>query len=49
MGNTEKIQQFEGPKVRVVWNEDEEKWYFSVKRCKFGVPNSAIEIFFISL
>ena len=31
MGNTEKMQQFEGLKVRTVWNEDEEKWYFSVK------------------
>lgn len=30
MGNTEKMQQFEGLKVRTVWNEDEEKWYFSI-------------------
>lgn len=30
MGNTEKMQQFEGLKVRTVWNEDEGKWYFSI-------------------
>ena len=30
MGNTEMIQQFEGLKVRTAWNEDEEKWYFSI-------------------
>lgn len=30
MGNTEMIQQFEGLKVRTVWNEDEGKWYFSI-------------------
>ena len=30
MGNTEKMQQFEGLKVRTAWNEDEEKWYFSI-------------------
>ena len=24
------IQQFEGLKVRTAWNEDEEKWYFSI-------------------
>ncbi|MDO5443357.1 MAG: Bro-N domain-containing protein [Bacteroidia bacterium] len=30
MGNTEKMQQFEGLKIRTVWNEDEEKWYFSI-------------------
>ena len=31
MGNTEKLQLFEDRKVRTVWNEAEEKWYFSVK------------------
>ena len=30
MGNTEMMQQFEGLKVRTAWNEDEEKWYFSI-------------------
>lgn len=30
MGNTEMIQQFDGLKVRTAWNEDEEKWYFSI-------------------
>ena len=30
MGNTEMVQQFEGLKVRTAWNEDEEKWYFSI-------------------
>ena len=31
MGNTEKLQLFEDRKVRTVWNEAEEQWYFSVK------------------
>ena len=30
MSDIEKIQLFEGKKVRTVWNEEEEKWYFSV-------------------
>lgn len=31
MENTEKLQLFEDRKVRTVWNEAEEQWYFSVK------------------
>ena len=31
MENTEKLQLFENRKVRTVWNEAEEQWYFSVK------------------
>lgn len=31
MTNIEKLQIFEDKKVRTVWNEDEEKWYFSVR------------------
>lgn len=30
MSDIEKIQLFESKKVRTVWNEKEEKWYFSV-------------------
>ena len=30
MSNTEKIQLFENRKVRTVWNDKEEKWYFSI-------------------
>jgi len=28
--NEQAIQLFEAKKVRTVWNEDEEKWWFSV-------------------
>lgn len=30
MSNLEKIQLFENKKIRAAWDEDEEKWYFSV-------------------
>ena len=30
MGNTEMMQLFENHKIRTAWNEDEEKWYFSI-------------------
>ena len=30
MSDIEKIQLFEGRKIRTVWNDEEEKWYFSV-------------------
>ena len=30
MEENHKIQIFDGQKVRTVWNEDEEKWYFSI-------------------
>lgn len=30
MDNNHKIQIFNGQKVRTAWNEDEEKWYFSI-------------------
>ena len=30
MGNTEMMQLFENHRIRTVWNEDEEKWYFSI-------------------
>lgn len=30
MEQNHKIQIFNGQKVRTVWNEDEEKWYFSI-------------------
>ena len=30
MKNTTAIRLFEEKKVRSLWNEDEEKWYFSV-------------------
>ena len=30
MGKHEQIQRFNGQKVRTAWNEDEEKWYFSI-------------------
>jgi len=30
MGNTEQVQLFEGLKVRTVWDDVQEKWYFSV-------------------
>jgi prophage antirepressor-like protein len=30
MNKEESIQLFENRKVRTVWNEDEEEWYFSV-------------------
>jgi hypothetical protein len=31
MSDIERIQLFEGKRVRTVWNDQEEKWYFSVK------------------
>ena len=31
MSNIEKIQMFEDQKVRTIWIESEEKWYFSIK------------------
>lgn len=31
MSDIEKIQQFEDQKVRTIWIENEEKWYFSIK------------------
>ncbi len=31
MTDIEKIQLFENQKIRTVWVEDEEKWYFAVK------------------
>ena len=30
MGNTEMMQLFENHRIRTAWNEDEEKWYFSI-------------------
>jgi len=30
MSNTEQVQLFEGMKVRTVWDDVQEKWYFSV-------------------
>ena len=30
MGNTEMMQLFDNHKIRTVWNEGEEKWYFSI-------------------
>ncbi|WP_243860357.1 BRO family protein [Flavobacterium poyangense] len=30
MGHSENIQLFEEKKMRTIWNEDEEKWYFSI-------------------
>ena len=30
MINKEKIQLFEGRKVRTAWDDEQEKWYFSV-------------------
>ena len=30
MSDIEKIQLFESKKVRTVWDDTEEKWYFSV-------------------
>lgn len=30
MEHSENIQLFEEKKVRVVWNQEEEKWYFSI-------------------
>ncbi len=31
MSDIEKIQLFEDQKVRTIWVESEEKWYFSIK------------------
>jgi len=31
MGKNEKLKLFEEKKVRIVWNQDEEEWYFSVQ------------------
>ena len=30
MGNTESLQLFEDRRIRTAWNEEEEKWYFSI-------------------
>lgn len=30
MGNIEKLQEYEDRKIRSVWNEEEEEWYFSI-------------------
>ena len=30
MGNTESLQLFEDKRIRTAWNEEEEKWYFSI-------------------
>ena len=30
MGNTETLQLFEDRRIRTAWNEEEEKWYFSI-------------------
>ena len=30
MDKNHKIQMFNGQKVRTAWNDDEEKWYFSI-------------------
>jgi hypothetical protein len=30
MEHSENIQLFEEKKVRVVWDQEEEKWYFSI-------------------
>ena len=30
MGNTEMLQLFEDRRIRTAWNEEEEKWYFSI-------------------
>ena len=31
MSDIQKLQEFDGRKVRTVWNEEEEEWYFSVR------------------
>lgn len=30
MGNKNIVKLFDDRKVRTIWNEDEEKWYFSI-------------------
>ena len=30
MGNTESLQLFENKRIRTAWNEEEDKWYFSI-------------------
>ena len=30
MGNIEKLQLFEGKKVRTAWSEEDQEWYFSI-------------------
>ena len=30
MTNREVLQQFEDKKIRTIWNDGEEKWYFSI-------------------
>ena len=30
MGNTESLQLFEDRRIRTAWDEEEEKWYFSI-------------------